>query len=179
MSPGHRRGVAGPKQLKRPSIGQEKPMVGSGIEELFSGVRTATHCQPKQSRLGSGTASATAIEGSGIAGSNPRSSPSKPASSCSVIQTMGGVSKTVPEVLGRNGTCVLRKLHQRVATFRRYLKENSKGPEVGVSRAAKMMGRWPSRHPWRSARFRDDQELGASTFATTTFLFGRTRPGTV
>ena len=35
-----------------------------------------------------------------------------------------------PEVLGKNGTYVVfRKLHQRVAAFRQYLKANSSSPE--------------------------------------------------
>jgi len=39
---------------------------------------------------------------------------------------LGGVQKTTPEILGRNGTYVVfRKLHQRVADFRKFLKTNS------------------------------------------------------
>ena len=35
-----------------------------------------------------------------------------------------------PEVLGRNGTYVVfRKLHQRVAAFRQYLKANASSPD--------------------------------------------------
>src|SRR5436190_2078489 len=68
-----------------------------------------------------------AIEGSGIPGSNPREQPLKAGEFVLGYQDeMGGIQKIVPEVLGRNGTyIVFRKLHQRVAEFRRYLKANS------------------------------------------------------
>jgi deferrochelatase/peroxidase EfeB len=47
-----------------------------------------------------------------------------------------------PEILGRNGSYVVfRKLHQRVATFRRYLKEHSSSAEEEEWLAAKMIGR--------------------------------------
>jgi hypothetical protein len=49
------------------------------------------------------------------------------------------------DTLGRNETyAVFRKLHQRVATFRKYLKANSSSPEEEeeLVAAAKMMGRW-------------------------------------
>ncbi len=53
-----------------------------------------------------------------------------------------------PEVLGRNGTYVVfRKLHQRVAAFRQYVKANSPSPEGESLLAAKMMGRWQSGAP--------------------------------
>jgi deferrochelatase/peroxidase EfeB len=51
-----------------------------------------------------------------------------------------------PDILGRNGSFVaFRKLHQRVAGFRQYLKANSSAPEGEELLAAKMMGRWRSR----------------------------------
>ena len=63
---------------------------------------------------------------------------------------MGGIQMTSPEILGRNGTYVVfRKLRQRVAE---YLKANSTSPEEEELLAAKMMGRWRSGAPWRSAR---------------------------
>jgi deferrochelatase/peroxidase EfeB len=72
-----------------------------------------------------------AIEGSGIAGSNPKEQPLKAGEFVlGYADEMGGVQKTVPEVLGRNGTYVVfRKLRQRVAEFRQYLKANANGPE--------------------------------------------------
>src|SRR5436190_2636292 len=62
-----------------------------------------------------------AIEGSGIPGTNPREVPLKAGEFVLGYQDeMGGIQKIVPEVLGRNGTyIVFRKLHQRVAEFRR------------------------------------------------------------
>ena len=88
---------------------------------------------------------------------------------------MGGGPKTVPEVLGRNGTYVVfRKLHERVATFRRYLKEKSKGPEDEELTAAKMMGRGAAAPPGRSARFAMTRNWAQTRCATTTSFFGRT-----
>src|SRR5207249_6922988 len=57
-----------------------------------------------------------AIEGSGIPGTNPREQPLKAGEFVlGYTDEMGGVQKTVPELLGRNGTyIVFRKLHQRV-----------------------------------------------------------------
>ncbi|PWT82048.1 MAG: peroxidase, partial [Acidobacteria bacterium] len=65
-----------------------------------------------------------AIEGSGIPGSNPLEQPL--AAGEFVLgyrDELGGIQRTEPEVMGRNGTYVVfRKLHQRVAAFRTYLK---------------------------------------------------------
>ena len=62
-----------------------------------------------------------------------------------------------PEVLGRNGTYVVfRKLHQRVAAFRRYLKENARSPDDEELLAAKMMGRWRSGAPLALCPLHDD-----------------------
>ena len=68
-----------------------------------------------------------AIEGSGVAGTNPREQPLKAGEFVlGYLDEMGSVQKTNPELLGRNGTyIVFRKLHQRVAEFRKYLKANS------------------------------------------------------
>ena len=95
-----------------------------------------------------------AIEGSGIPGTNPQEQPLKAGEFVlGYPDEMGGIQRTQPEVLGRNGTYVVfRKLHQRVAAFRRYLKANSTSPEEEELLAAKMMGRWRSGAPWRSAR---------------------------
>src|SRR5262245_54201584 len=114
-----------------------------------------------------------AIEGSGIAGSNPHEQPLKAGEFVlGYTDEMGGIQKTVPEVLGRNGTYVVfRKLHQRVAEFRRYLKANSKGPEDEELMAAKMMGRWRSGAPLALCPFHDDPELGADPKRNNDFLF--------
>ena len=67
-----------------------------------------------------------------------------------------------PEILGRNGSYVVfRKLHQRVAAFRQYLKANSSSPEAEEVLAAKMMGRWRSGAPLALCPVHDDPELGA------------------
>ena len=114
-----------------------------------------------------------AIEGSGIAGSNPQEQPFKAGEFVlGYSDEMGGVQKTVPEVLGRNGTYVVfRKLHQRVAAFRRYLKEKSNGPEDEELTAAKMMGRWRSGAPLALCPLHDDRELGADPLRNNNFLF--------
>jgi Dyp-type peroxidase family len=119
-----------------------------------------------------------AIEGSGIAGSNPQEQPFKAGEFVlGYSDEMGGVQKTVPEVLGRNGTYVVfRKLHQRVAAFRRYLKEKSKGPEDEELTAAKMMGRWRSGAPLALCPLRDDRELGADPLRNNNFLFREDDP---
>jgi len=114
-----------------------------------------------------------AIEGSGIPGSNPKEQPFKAGEFViGYPDEMGGTVKTIPEVLGRNGTyIVFRKLHQRVAEFRRYLKANSKGPEDEELMAAKMMGRWRSGAPLALCPFHDDPALGADPHRNNDFLF--------
>jgi len=53
-----------------------------------------------------------------------------------------------PEVLGRNGTYVVfRKLHTRVAAYRRYLREKAASREEEALLGAKMVGRWQSGAP--------------------------------
>ncbi|HKE58241.1 MAG TPA: Dyp-type peroxidase [Pyrinomonadaceae bacterium] len=114
-----------------------------------------------------------AIEGSGIPGSNPKEQPFKAGDFVlGYPDEMGAIQKTEPEVLGRNGTyIVFRKLHQRVADFRRYLKANSKGPEDEELMAAKMMGRWRSGAPLALCPFHDDPDLGADSHRNNDFLF--------
>jgi Dyp-type peroxidase family len=114
-----------------------------------------------------------AIEGSGIPGSNPNEEPLKAGEFVlGYADELGGVQKTVPEVLGRNGTYVVfRKLHQRVAEFRRYLKSNSTSPDDEELLAAKMMGRWRSGAPLALCPFHDDPELGADPRRNNDFLF--------
>ena len=75
----------------------------SGISA--SGDRTAalpTETEPFGYRDG---ISHPAIEGSGIAGSNPKEQPLKAGEFVlGYPDEMGGIQKTVPEILGRNGT---------------------------------------------------------------------------
>lgn len=114
-----------------------------------------------------------AIEGSGIPGSNPQERPLKAGEFVlGYPDELGGVQKTEPELLGRNGSYVVfRKLHQRVADFRRYLNANSKSPQEEELMAAKMMGRWRSGAPLALCPFHDDPELGADPRRNNDFLF--------
>jgi len=114
-----------------------------------------------------------AIEGSGIPGSNPKEEPLKAGEFVlGYPDEMGGVQKTVPDVLGRNGTYVVfRKLHQRVAEFRRFLKSHSESPEAEELMAAKMMGRWRSGAPLALCPFHDDPTLGADPKRNNDFVF--------
>lgn len=114
-----------------------------------------------------------AIEGSGIPGSNPKEEPLKAGEFVlGYPDELGGIQQTEPEVLGRNGTYVVfRKLHQRVAEFRRYLKTNSTSPDDEELLAAKMMGRWRSGAPLALCPFHDDPELGADPLRNNDFLF--------
>ena len=82
-----------------------------------------------------------------------------------------------PEVLGKNGTYVVfRKLHQRVAAFRQYLKANSSSPEEEDLLGAKMMGRWQSGAPLALCPMHDDPELGADPKRNNDFLFKEDDP---
>ena len=115
-----------------------------------------------------------AIEGSGIAGSNPLERPLRPGEFVlGYPDEMGGMpSIPEPDVLGRNGSYVVfRKLHQRVAAFRQYLKANCPDSEGEELLAAKMMGRWRSGAPLAVCPLHDDAELGADPRRNNAFLF--------
>jgi Dyp-type peroxidase family len=114
-----------------------------------------------------------AIEGSGIPGTNPQEQPLKAGEFVlGYPDEMGGIQRTQPEVLGRNGTYVVfRKLHQRVAAFRRYFKANSTSPEEEEFLAAKLMGRWRSGAPLALCPFHDDPALGEDPRRNNDFLF--------
>lgn len=116
-----------------------------------------------------------AVEGSGVPGSNPQERPLRAGEFF-----LGYVDETnefppmpQPEILARNGTYVVfRKLHQRVAAFRQYLKANSSSPEEEAFLGAKMMGRWQSGAPLALCPMHDDPELGADPKRNNDFLFG-------
>src|SRR6185436_4397304 len=114
-----------------------------------------------------------AIEGSGIPGTNPHEQPLKAGEFVlGYPDEIGGVQKTTPEILGRNGTYVVfRKLHQRVADFRRFLKTNSNSSDDEELLAAKMMGRWRSGAPLALCPFHDDPHLGADPQRNNAFMF--------
>lgn len=77
-----------------------------------------------------------------------------------------------PEALWRNGTYIaLRKIHQRVADFRRYLREVGGTPEGQEWIAAKMMGRWRSGCPLALAPDRDDPALATDPHRNNDFAY--------
>ncbi|MFL5349408.1 MAG: Dyp-type peroxidase [Hyalangium sp.] len=115
-----------------------------------------------------------AIEGSGIPGSNPREEPLKAGEFVLGYPDETGSLPPMPQpdVLGRNGTyIVFRKLHQRVAAFRQYMKDNSSSPEDEELLAAKMMGRWRSGAPLALCPHHDDSNLGADPRRSNDFLY--------
>ncbi|HEY7307150.1 MAG TPA: Dyp-type peroxidase [Bryobacteraceae bacterium] len=115
-----------------------------------------------------------AIEGSGIPGSNPQERPLKAGEFVLGYPDEISDSPSIPqpEILGRNGSYVaFRKLHQRVAAFRRYLKENSSNRDDEELLAAKMMGRWRSGAPLALCPMHDDAALGLDPRRNNDFLF--------
>lgn len=115
-----------------------------------------------------------AIEGSGIPGTNAKEDPLKAGEFVlGYLDEMGAFPPMPqPEVLGRNGTYVVfRKLHQRVAAFRQFLKEHSSTAEEEEFLAAKLMGRWRSGAPLAICPFHDDPELGADPQRANDFLY--------
>ncbi|GAA3371695.1 Dyp-type peroxidase [Streptomyces sannanensis] len=119
-----------------------------------------------------------AIEGSGIAGSNQLEVPLKAGEFVlGYPDELGGVQTPQPEVLGHNGSyAAFRKLHQRVAAFRRYLQDNATGPEDEELLAAKVMGRWRSGAPLALGPRHDDPALGADPHRRNTFLYQQDDP---
>jgi Dyp-type peroxidase family len=91
-----------------------------------------------------------AIEGNGP---NPITSPEEPVAAGEFILGYPGeagraIPVPQPDVLGRNGTFAgFRKMHTRVAAFRRYLHDNATESLSAEMLAAKMLGRWPSGAP--------------------------------
>ena len=119
-----------------------------------------------------------AIEGSRIPGTNHKEQPLKAGEFVlGYRDELGGIQTTHPEILGRNGTYVaFRKLHQRVAAFRQFLKANSTGPEDEELLAAKIMGRWRSGAPLALCPFQDNAELGADRQRNNDFLYEEDDP---
>jgi Dyp-type peroxidase family len=115
-----------------------------------------------------------AVEGSGRPSTSPREQPLKAGE---II--MGYPDETgelppmpTPEVLGRNGTYVVfRKLHTKVAAYRRYLRDRAATREEEQLLGAKMVGRWQSGAPLALAPDRDDPGLGADPRRNNDFLF--------
>jgi Dyp-type peroxidase family len=115
-----------------------------------------------------------AIEGSGIPASNPSEPPLKAGEFVLGYPDEMSDSPAIPrpDVLGRNGSFVaFRKLHQRVAAFRRYLRENACDAGDEELLAAKMMGRWRSGAPLALCPMHDDAAVGADPARNNAFLF--------
>jgi len=115
-----------------------------------------------------------AIEGSGIPGSNPREVPPKAGEFVLGYPDEIGKGAQIPEpeILGRNGCYVaFRKLHQRVAAFRQYLKSSAPDAEAAEFLAAKMMGRWRSGAPLALCPMHDDPHIGIDSRRNNDFLF--------
>ena len=115
-----------------------------------------------------------AIEGAGVPGSNPHEAPLKPGEF--VLGYPDELSERPsipqPDILGRNGSYVVfRKLHQRVAAFRRCLMENAASAEEQELLAAKMMGRWRSGAPLARCPVHDAPEIGADPGENNAFLY--------
>ena len=77
-----------------------------------------------------------------------------------------------PDVLGRNGIFVgVRKIHTRVAAFRRFLRANSPDAEGEELLAAKMVGRWRSGAPLSLAPTADDPSLATDVDRLNDFTY--------
>ena len=119
------------------------------------------------------------IEGTGLPCSNPYEQPLKAGEFVLGYPDEMAELPSIPqpEILGRNGSYVVfRKLHQRVAAFRRYLKENASSAEAEELLAAKMMGRWRSGAPLALCPMHDDPALGVDTERNNAFLFKQDDP---
>ena len=115
-----------------------------------------------------------AIEGTGIPGSNPREQPLRVGEFVLGYPDEIGDGSTTPqpEILGRNGSYVVfRKLHQRVAAFRQYVKAKAASALSEELLAAKLMGRWRSGAPLALCPVHDDPTLGADPRRNNDFLF--------
>ena len=114
------------------------------------------------------------IEGTGMPPSNPQEAPLKAGEF--VLGYLDEWERLAPlpqpEVLGRNGAYVaLRKLHQDVAAFRRFLAEHATSPAEEERLAAKIVGRWRSGVPLALAPEHDDPALAADPERRNDFLY--------
>jgi Dyp-type peroxidase family len=83
-----------------------------------------------------------------------------------------------PALLGRNGTFVsFRKLHSKVAAFRRFLNANATPALSAEVLAAKMVGRWPSGAPLILAPEQDAPELGSDLQQMNNFTYAQDPKG--
>ena len=115
-----------------------------------------------------------AVEGSGIPGTNPNERPIKAGEFILGYPDETGSLPPMPtpEVLGRNGTyIVFRKLHTRVAAYRRYLRDKAVTREEEALLGAKLVGRWQSGAPLALCPEHDDPELGADPQRNNDFVY--------
>jgi Dyp-type peroxidase family len=88
------------------------------------------------------------------------------------------VAMPQPALLGRNGTFVsFRKLHSKVAAFRRFLNANATASMSTELLAAKMVGRWPSGAPLMLAPEQDSPELGSDLKQMNNFTYAQDPKG--
>jgi Dyp-type peroxidase family len=81
----------------------------------------------------------------------------------------------IPHLLARNGTFMAyRKMHQNVATFRRYLDEQAKryAPGTKEQLAAKFLGRWRDGTPLELSPDRPDPSIVRDPNRNTDFTYG-------
>ena len=120
-----------------------------------------------------------AVEGSGRPSTNPRERPLKAGEIILGYPDETGELPPMPtpEVLGRNGTYVVfRKLHTKVAAYRRYLRDRAASRAEEDLLGAKMVGRWQSGAPLALAPDHDDPELGADPRRNNDFALRRRPP---
>jgi Dyp-type peroxidase family len=115
-----------------------------------------------------------AVESSGIPPTNPHERPIKAGEFILGYpdETGGLPPMPAPEILGRNGTYMaFRKLHTRVAAYRRYLRANATSPEEEALLGAKIVGRWQSGAPLVLSPERDAPELGADPTRNNAYMY--------
>jgi Dyp-type peroxidase family len=115
-----------------------------------------------------------AVEGSGVPGTNLGEPPIKAGEFILGYRDETGslAPMPAPEVLGRNGTyIVFRKLHTRVAAYRRYLRARASSRQEEERLGAKMVGRWQSGAPLALCPERDDPGLGADPHRNNDFRY--------
>ncbi len=167
------------RSWRRPSPGRERRIENvAGITPIWRQDCYALPTETEPFGFKDGI-SHPSIEGSGIPGTNPEEVPLKPGEFVlGYTDEYGGVSAfPQPDVLGRNGSYVVfRKLYQRVAEFRRYLKANATNTDDEEFLAAKMMGRWRSGAPLALCPVHDDPTLGVDPAKNNAFLFAADDP---
>jgi Dyp-type peroxidase family len=116
-----------------------------------------------------------AVEGSGRAPSNSHERPLKAGEIILGYPDETGelAPMPTPAVLGRNGTYVVfRKLHTKVAAYRRFLRARAVDRADEARLGAKMVGRWQSGAPLALAPDGDDADLGKDPLRNNDFGYG-------